>query len=153
MCTWDLLSRAFLSDPFLRVQVCQWRCLDQSGYQVTWHLVKEGAAVGELSVSASHTLLSQPAVCRTPCQQDSLGFLGLGLTRVPCGSISKRFLCCWKCICNPAFSNFFLVGSDLSDFISLYTLSQASCMYLSSLVSALSDFANTVPGASPFSQY
>lgn len=91
------------------------------------------------SVSASHTLLSQPAICRTPGQQGSLGFLGLGLTRVPCGTISKRFLCCWNCICSPVFSNCFLVGSEPSDFTGLYTLSKAAFMYCSSLVSAFSD--------------
>lgn len=97
-----------------------------------------GYCWGTVCLCISYTA-TQPAICRAPCQQGSLGFWGLGLTRVLCSSISKMFLCYWNCICNPAFSNCFLVGSDLSDFTGLYTVPQAIWMYLSSLVSALSD--------------
>lgn len=47
------------------------------------------------------TLFNQPALCRHHWQQVSLGSLGLHLTRVSCGSISKSFLCCCYGICKP----------------------------------------------------
>lgn len=130
MWTWRLLSRDFLSNPFLRIQICQWTCLDKCGCQMTWgHLVKDGDTLGELSLHHMHCSASLLFA-----DHFTSGSLGLGLTRDSRGSISKRFLCCWNCICNPVFSNCFLVRSDLSDFTRLYTLSKATLVFFSSLV-------------------
>lgn len=95
------------------------------------------------------TCTAQPAYLQTT---SPLGSLGLGPTRVSCGSISKRFLC-WNCICNSAFSQLLLGWiRPLRFYQALHALQGSHCVFLfSSLPYQI--LANTGPVASPLSQY
>ena len=113
MCTWDLLSRIFLSDPFLSIQTCLWRCLSKSGCWMTWRcLIQEWGTIGNC-LSLYHmywsaSLLSADIIASKSHWAHWNRLLGSYVAHF------KSLFCCWDCICNPAFSNCSLVGLDLS---------------------------------------
>jgi len=152
MCTWDLLSRIFLSDPFLSIQTCLWRCLSKSGCWMTWRcLIQEWGTIGNC-LSLYHmywsaSLLSADIIASKSHWAHWNRLLGSYVAHF------KSLFCCWDCICNPAFSNCSLVGLDLSDFIRLLHPIWGNTHVFIFCHPALSGSYKSVPVASPLSQY
>lgn len=118
MCPWDLLSRIFLSDPFLSIQTCLWRCLSKSGYWMTWRCqIQEWGTIGNC-LSLYHMYWSASLLSADIIASKS-HWACWNLLPGSYVAHFKSLFCCWDCACNPAFSNCSLVGLDLSDFIRL----------------------------------